>query len=93
MAQRSGRVAALAFLERMTPTLEEAVAKLVAGGATRIRVVPVFLAAGGHVIDDLPQKVARLRKQHPGAAIDVAAPIGEQPRVIAAIADAICADQ
>ena len=84
---------ALAYLERMTPTLEEAVARLVAGGARRIRVVPVFLAAGGHVVDDLPQMVARLREQHAGAAIEVAAPIGEQPRVIEAIAEAICADQ
>lgn len=84
---------ALAYLERMTPTLEEAVANLLAGGATHIRVVPVFLAAGGHVSDDLPQLVARLRAQHPAAAIEVAAPIGEQPRVIEAIADAICADR
>jgi sirohydrochlorin cobaltochelatase len=84
---------ALAFLERMTPTLEEAVAKLVADGATRIRIVPVFLGAGGHVIDELPVKVARLREQHAGATIAIAAPIGEQPRVIEAIAEAICADQ
>lgn len=84
---------ALAYLERMRPTLEEAVAQLIAEGARRIRVVPVFLAAGGHLIDDLPHLVARLREQHPGAAIEVAAPIGEQPRVIEAIADAICADQ
>lgn len=93
VSDRSGCNVALAYLERMTPTLEDAVAALVAGGATKIRVVPVFLAAGGHVVADLPQRVARLRAQHCAALIEIDAPIGEQPRVIEAIADAICADQ
>jgi sirohydrochlorin cobaltochelatase len=84
---------ALAYLERMAPTLEEAVAALVGEGATRIRVVPVFLAAGGHIITDLPRMLARLRSRHPEAVIEVDAPIGEQPRVIEAIAAAICEDR
>ena len=37
---------ALAFLEFMTPDLVSAGAQLVAGGCTRIDVVPLFLGAG-----------------------------------------------
>lgn len=79
----------LAFLELMQPSLEEAITLLVADGVGSIRVVPVFLGPGGHVKDDLPQLVARARKQHRDVAISLDAPIGEQEAVIEAIAQAI----
>ena len=43
-----------AFLEHMTPTLEDAASDLVARGATELSVVPVFIANGGHLREDLP---------------------------------------
>ncbi|HET7364453.1 MAG TPA: CbiX/SirB N-terminal domain-containing protein [Burkholderiales bacterium] len=84
----SGSVA-LAYLELMRPPLDEAIALLVAKGATSIRVVPVFLGQGGHVKEDLPRLVERARKTHPKVAITLEPPIGEQPAVIDAIASAI----
>jgi sirohydrochlorin cobaltochelatase len=79
----------LAYLELMRPPLDEAVSMLVAKGATSIRVVPVFLGQGGHVKEDLPRLVDRVRKRHPKVAITLEPPIGEQPAVIDAIAAAI----
>jgi len=48
-------VVELAYLERMKPTLDEAVDSVVAKGAGRVRIVPVFLGVGGHLKTDLPR--------------------------------------
>lgn len=79
----------LAYLELMAPTLEEAVARLAARGAQRVRVVPLFLGQGAHLKRDLPALIAAAGARHPGIAIDVEPAIGEQPAVIAALAAAI----
>jgi sirohydrochlorin cobaltochelatase len=78
----------LAYLEQMRPSLDEAVASLAASGARAARVVPLFLGAGGHVKDDLPRLVADAQRAH-GVQLTLEQPIGEQPAVIAAIADAL----
>jgi sirohydrochlorin cobaltochelatase len=77
----------VAYLERMTPTPDEALAALAAEGIDAIRVVPLFLGTGGHVKEDLPKLVER----HPGVRITLDAAIGEQEPVIEAIAAAIAA--
>ena len=76
---------ALAYLEH-GPSIEEALAALVAKGVGAIRVVPVFLGAGGHVKEDIPRLVAAA---NPGVPVTVDSPIGEQARVIDAIAEGI----
>jgi sirohydrochlorin cobaltochelatase len=47
-AQHPNVLVELAFLELMQPSLEEAIAVLVDGGATEVVVVPVFFGQGGH---------------------------------------------
>jgi sirohydrochlorin cobaltochelatase len=79
----------LAYLEVMKPSLEEAVASLAAAGARRVCVVPVFFGQGAHVKEDLPRLVTAARAAHPRLEITLQKPIGEQPAVLAAIADAI----
>src|SRR5215203_2262401 len=74
----------LAFLELMAPSLGEAVERLVAGGATRVDVVPLFLGTGGHLRQDLPPLVEALRSAHPAVAIRLHAAIGEHPAVVEA---------
>jgi sirohydrochlorin cobaltochelatase len=81
----------LAFLELMTPSLPDEVAALAARGIDNITVVPVFLGQGGHLQRDLPALVERLRSTHTGVAISVAGPVGEDPGVLAAMAD-YCVD-
>ena len=79
----------LAYLEAMRPSLDEAIASLVAGGASSVRVVPVFLGSGGHVKRDLPRLVATAKSAHPDIDIALENPIGEEPAVLEAIAAAI----
>lgn len=79
----------LAYLERMKPTLEEAVAALASKGAQRVRIVPVFLGEGGHVREDLPRLAAAARARHPGIEIVLEQTIGERQEVTDAIAAVI----
>jgi sirohydrochlorin cobaltochelatase len=79
----------VAYLELMRPSLGEAVKSLAAAGVKKVRVVPLFLGAGGHVRNDLPRLAAHARNAHPGLHVVVEKPIGEQSKVIRAIADAI----
>ena len=82
---------AIAYLELMPPTLEEAVAALVGRGARDVTVVPVFLAPGGHVRRDLPLMVDALRARHPGLAFRVLPTLGEADALIDAMAAWIAA--
>jgi sirohydrochlorin cobaltochelatase len=77
---------ALAFLELMTPTLEEAVASVVAEGASAVRVFPLFMAQGGHLKQDLPRILDAIRASHPHVQIALEPPIGEVPEILEAIA-------
>ena len=74
-----------AFLEHMTPTLEDAASDLVARGATELSVVPVFIANGGHLREDLPRRVEALEARHPGVPVRIAPPIGEVDTILSAI--------
>jgi sirohydrochlorin cobaltochelatase len=77
----------LAFLEFIEPSLDEAIDRLAAGGATRITVIPMFLAQGGHLKRDLPALIEAACRRHPQCAIRQAAAVGEADTVIAAMAD------
>ena len=78
---------ALAFQDFMTPTLEAAVAQAVAQGAMRLDLVPLFMAQGGHLKQDLPLLVGRLREQHPQIELRVMPAIGDAPEILQAISD------
>ena len=57
---------AVAYNEFCAPTLEEAVADLIAAGARDITVVSSMLTPGGaHSEVEIPQTLQRLREQHP----------------------------
>lgn len=75
-----------AFLEFMVPTLEDAAARLVASGAKRIVIAPIFLAGSGHVKRDLPEKIEQFRQRFPDCVWQLGAVAGEAPEVISAIA-------
>lgn len=75
------------YLELMRPTFDEAVDCLVSQGATRIVVVPIFMAAGSHIRKDLPLMAAGSMDRHPNLTIGLAAPVGESASVLAAMAD------
>lgn len=76
-----GRPVACAYLELSQPDLPTATAALVAQGARRIRVTPLFLGMGRHAREDLPALVAELRRQHPGVDFELQAAVGEHPHL------------
>ena len=77
----------LAFLELMQPTLASAVTGLADEGVGHITVVPLFLAQGGHLKEDLPRLLDDIRSRHPGLRIDVTSAIGDSEDLTNAIAD------
>lgn len=77
----------LAFLELMAPSLEAAVAQSAAQGAKRIVLVPLFLAQGGHMKQDLPRLVGKISDQHPQLEFQVLSAIGDAPEILQAITD------
>ena len=77
----------LAFQDFMTPSLEAAVAQSAAQGAKRIVLVPLFMAQGGHLKQDLPLLVGKLREQHPQLELQVMPAIGDAPEILQAISD------
>ena len=90
-AAAPGCAVVLAFLELMAPSLGDAVAGLVAAGATRVDVVPLFLGSGGHLRSDLPPLVDALRAAHPAVEVRLHAAIGEHAAVVEAMAAAAVA--
>lgn len=91
-AARPGTPLAMAYLEFMSPGIEDAAVQLAEAGCTRVHVLPLFLGTGGHVRRDVPLLLDRLRAQH-GDAIEwlLHAPLGEQEAVIQAISQACMA--
>lgn len=83
--QASGPVA-LAFLESMQPDFAQGIASLVGNGANAIRVVPLFLATGSHLRNDLPELIAQAKATHPQVEISIATAIGEAAVIQHAIA-------
>jgi sirohydrochlorin cobaltochelatase len=75
-----------AFLELEAPGLPAAARELVEAGADAIRVVPMFLGAGRHAREDLPRLVEACRHAHPTVQFELAATVGENPRVLDLIA-------
>jgi len=73
----------------MKPTLDEAVDSVVAKGARRARIVPVFLGVGGHLKKDLPMLVEAARARHAGLEIVLEQTIGERKEITDAIAAVI----
>ncbi len=84
---RPGTRVELAFLEMMQPTLASAVATLAAEHFTRLTVVPLFLAQGGHLREDLPRLLEAIRSDNPRLRITVTSAIGDSETLTNAIAD------
>jgi len=80
---------ALAYLEFMSPGIEEAAETLAAAGCTRVHVLPLFLGTGGHVRRDIPPLLDSLRERH-GASVswELHPPLGEHEAVLQAMCDA-----
>lgn len=99
--QLAGRVGALrapgidhvetAFLELAEPDIPAGLARCVALGAREIVLFPYFLAAGTHVVEDIPELVAAFSAAYPDVAVRLTAHLGASeilPRAILEVAAA-----
>ena len=75
-----------AYLELSEPDLPSTVSELVAQGVTQIQILPMFLGLGKHAREDLPQLVSQLRQQHPTVQLELRPSLGEDARMIDALA-------
>ena len=89
VAARSGTPVAAAYLELAAPSIPDAIDAAVAAGATRVRLVPLFLHTGNHVTRDIPEIVDVARVRHPEVDIELDAHVGSDPRLIDLVADRI----
>ncbi len=83
----AGTPVELAFLEFMSPSLDEAAAALADKGIETVIIVPLFLAQGGHLKRELPAMVAKIRKRHARVEFRVTSALGDSPEIVAAIAE------
>src|SRR3954466_14597007 len=59
-----------AFLNQ-EPKLEQAVEALLAQGCNPIRVLPLLVFKGKHLLEDVPRQIAVLRSRHPGLSLEL----------------------
>ena len=73
------------FIELSPPPLADAVAELVAGGASRFAAVPLVLVSAGHAKGDIPAALAREEQRHPGTSYAYGRPLGPHPGLLAVL--------
>jgi len=71
----------LAYMEFVHPTLADIVREAARDGKAQLRVLPLFLAAGAHVGEDIPLQIAACQESFSQVKIELLQPIGEHPRV------------
>lgn len=86
--QVAGVPVELAFLEFMSPTLPECAAQLIAQGAEKVVILPMFIARGGHLKKEVPEMLAVLRCTYPNVEFSLGGAIGEHDTVVQAMASA-----
>jgi sirohydrochlorin ferrochelatase len=79
----------ISFLELTEPSIEEGFRRCVEKGATEVTVVPLFLLAAGHIKQDIPTVLEKLRSTYPDVEIEVKDPFGVQGAILDAVAELV----
>ena len=87
-ASKNYQIVEAGFLELANPSIPEAIESCIESGATAVNVVPYFLAAGRHVVEDIPGIVESVAVQHADVSIRIAEHIGMSGLMIQLILDA-----
>ncbi|MFQ5893981.1 MAG: sirohydrochlorin chelatase, partial [Nitrospinota bacterium] len=72
----------LAHLEITAPSLMDVATEAMENGVRSIRLLPLFMAGGGHVAFDIPKLAEEAMARFPELQIEVLPAIGEHPRVV-----------
>lgn len=83
----AGCVVETAYLELTEPTIPQGAAVCVAGGASRVLMLPYFLSAGTHVTGDLKRFQADFAAQWPSVRFDLCPPLGLHPLMLDIVCD------
>ena len=89
LAAEAGSDTVLAYLELSGPTLDEVIGRAAGAGVSRVRVLPLFLAVGKHMSEDVAARVAEAGARHPGIDIELLPAVGEDERVRSAIREVV----
>jgi len=65
-----------AFLELAEPSIPDGIKAAISAGANEVVVLPYFLSAGRHVVEDIPGFVEQTRAEHPDVCIRIAPYLG-----------------
>jgi sirohydrochlorin cobaltochelatase len=85
-AQRPGLRAEAAYVDNASPSIRDALARLVAEGERDITVVPLLLGAASHSKTDVAASVQAGRFAHPGIVLRYGRPLGPHPVVVDVLA-------
>ena len=65
-----------AFLELATPSIPDGLEACIERGAEEVVVFPYFLAAGRHVVEDIPEQVIPVKDKYPKVTVRIAPHLG-----------------
>ncbi len=77
----------VAYLELTEPTIPEGIAACVQPGIESVRMLPYFLSAGVHVIEDLEQHRQDAEKMFPNVKFELCPPLGLHPKIVDVVLD------
>ncbi len=72
----------VAYLEIASPTIPDGARRCIEQGACRVLMLPYFLSAGAHVVDDLKRHQRELVSAFPDVSIELCRPLGLHPLLI-----------
>ena len=80
--RRHYRVVEVSYLEIAEPTIDQGAARCVARGAQQVLMLPWFLSAGAHVVEDLERHRRTAAAAHPGVDFVLCPPLGLHPLLV-----------
>jgi sirohydrochlorin ferrochelatase len=72
----------ICYLELAEPDIPQGIAKCVEQGANRVLMLPYFLSAGSHVVDDLEGFRNEAVEQFPSVHFELCPPLGLHPLMV-----------
>jgi len=70
--------ACLAYMEMARPSLENVITTHYLSGVRKFNILPLFFAAGRHLLHDVPTQIENLQREHAGVEITLLEAVGRQ---------------
>ena len=79
----------LCYLDFAKPNLESIVEKAYKKKIKSFKIIPLFMAGGGHVAVDIPEQAKKILEKYPDVTLKMTPAIGEDPLIYGAIKEVI----